>query len=687
MKLFISYSRDEKPLCKAIAERLRAFHEVWIDEELLTGTAWQEMLDEKVAWADGFIYLLSPSSVKSKHCKSEFQYAKRLNKLIFPVIIERDTKLPKTLASIQVLDLSNGIEDLDKLLNALTKAIEKKLADLSQTATAPDSAGVGGGSSNTSSASNPQVTSNSINSGEKSGCMAHVRDNFWQAFFGVLFTIVIGGIFGVALDRCNSFPIAFQQIRDLSCTPPNPYPPQSFVIVSSKLLGTDGLDSRMIRAISQGIEAELATSDLSATLGTPVIIHSSDAWIDAATSPSQMPELARHQAQLFNADLVIYGQLKQDDFLFFEPAFYLSQTGQEDLLILMDSIDPENLGIQIPIIEGSSYELSDWVQATWAFALGLQHLRMNTNTQESRIGNLESALTLFSAVPESVDDEFYAIANLYAGNAALELALLKQADYENSFETTNQASDATVETDGSFQNSCINGRCLAYDATIIETYLRAWNHYTLAMQSGRGDISIRGLIGLGNVHYRLARISRYSPDDDSDERISYDCFSGSSLLSLDISQDTNFLSEINWAQRAIAATICYEDVLGRAENGSLIEIKAIFGLAQSYEWLGRERHNEAYLADSFEQYSEIIRQYESLAHVEQLDSDLRCFAGFAYGQRAQIRWVSQDETFNGLTEVREDLVQAVAILEVDAAKCDASESIEQYSNDLDTLSN
>jgi formylglycine-generating enzyme required for sulfatase activity len=122
MKLFISYARVDKPLCKQIVERLSDVHEVWYDKRLHAGQEWWEEIQERLEWCEGFAYLLSPESVASEYCQKEFALAANAGKHLFPVLIQARTSIPDALSHIHYADLSNGMEDMITLMNALTIA-------------------------------------------------------------------------------------------------------------------------------------------------------------------------------------------------------------------------------------------------------------------------------------------------------------------------------------------------------------------------------------------------------------------------------------------------------------------------------------------------------------------------------------------------------------------------------------
>jgi len=123
MRLFISYARVDKPVCLQIVDMLDV-HEVWFDQRLRAGQQWWDEILHQLDWCHGYVYLLSPDSVKSEYCQREFTIAKSLGKHIFPVLIHRSTQIPELLKNIQYADLSNGMDvhAVKNLLNAITLA-------------------------------------------------------------------------------------------------------------------------------------------------------------------------------------------------------------------------------------------------------------------------------------------------------------------------------------------------------------------------------------------------------------------------------------------------------------------------------------------------------------------------------------------------------------------------------------
>lgn len=115
--IFISYSRVDRNFAGQLAQHLeRVYDSVWYDKSLYGGQEWWREILKRINTCEVFIYLLSPEAVHSKYCRSEFEEARRLNKSIIPIIIRARTTLPEDLASLHIVDMSNGI-NVDSLLD------------------------------------------------------------------------------------------------------------------------------------------------------------------------------------------------------------------------------------------------------------------------------------------------------------------------------------------------------------------------------------------------------------------------------------------------------------------------------------------------------------------------------------------------------------------------------------------
>jgi|GEM_PF-2022113 len=124
MRLFISYAHIDLWQVTQLVELLRnANHEVWFEDTLPPGEAWQAHLLEKIQSCDALVYVLSPESAASAWCKWEYAQAASLNKPIIPVLIRANTTLPDALKSTPYADFTQGLrpESIAKLLTNLAQ--------------------------------------------------------------------------------------------------------------------------------------------------------------------------------------------------------------------------------------------------------------------------------------------------------------------------------------------------------------------------------------------------------------------------------------------------------------------------------------------------------------------------------------------------------------------------------------
>ena len=90
MRLFLSYSRDQRANIEALESDLRAVdHQPFFDEQLTGGKAWWDQLLDKIEECDAFLPVLSASYLQSIPCRLEAEYARALGKPFLPVALEQ----------------------------------------------------------------------------------------------------------------------------------------------------------------------------------------------------------------------------------------------------------------------------------------------------------------------------------------------------------------------------------------------------------------------------------------------------------------------------------------------------------------------------------------------------------------------------------------------------------------------
>ncbi len=86
--VFISYSREDTPIAKRIAQALlEEGYEIWADWEDIPLTAnWWSEIQAGIAAASTFAFLISPDSAMSDVCRQEVQYAVENSKRVIPIL-------------------------------------------------------------------------------------------------------------------------------------------------------------------------------------------------------------------------------------------------------------------------------------------------------------------------------------------------------------------------------------------------------------------------------------------------------------------------------------------------------------------------------------------------------------------------------------------------------------------------
>lgn len=85
--VFLSYSRRDAEFVHPLARDLEARgKEVWLDAEgTRDGERFPEALRRAIESSDGFVFVISPESVRSPFCEQAVAHAAELNKRIVPV--------------------------------------------------------------------------------------------------------------------------------------------------------------------------------------------------------------------------------------------------------------------------------------------------------------------------------------------------------------------------------------------------------------------------------------------------------------------------------------------------------------------------------------------------------------------------------------------------------------------------
>ena len=132
MRLFISYSRDDKAWVYNLRDALRneAEHDVWIDRRLVPAQDWWQTILDNVEACECFVYVLTPMSVASIYCRAELDYALALNKPVLPLMLKQCDP-PAALKHIQYqaitddMSLGHVLFRVERGLNAVQRGIDQ----------------------------------------------------------------------------------------------------------------------------------------------------------------------------------------------------------------------------------------------------------------------------------------------------------------------------------------------------------------------------------------------------------------------------------------------------------------------------------------------------------------------------------------------------------------------------------
>ncbi len=126
--VFISYARADVETVQGFVQRLGAFsHFAFVDDQLEAGQDWWEVILENIRACRVFLCAVSPSSVRSRACKAELNYAHALGKKIVPIMVRkvRVEDAPDVLQQIHIEDFINPqFDDFAQLDTVLDEANE-----------------------------------------------------------------------------------------------------------------------------------------------------------------------------------------------------------------------------------------------------------------------------------------------------------------------------------------------------------------------------------------------------------------------------------------------------------------------------------------------------------------------------------------------------------------------------------
>jgi iron(II)-dependent oxidoreductase len=124
MKLFISYSRDDKAWVALLWQALRDENfDAWMDRFIDPVANWWETILKNIYDADCFIYVMTPKSIESPYCQAELNYALDRGVPVLALMLKR-CEFPKRLndANVQYEVIQDGMT-LDRVLFRIGKGL------------------------------------------------------------------------------------------------------------------------------------------------------------------------------------------------------------------------------------------------------------------------------------------------------------------------------------------------------------------------------------------------------------------------------------------------------------------------------------------------------------------------------------------------------------------------------------
>lgn len=126
-EVFISYSRTDSDFARKLNDALQTQGKTtWFDQESIPpGANFQHEIEQGIANADNFLFILSPAAVQSPYCAQETEFAARLGKR-FVTLLHRPVDpaaLPPDLAQVQWLDFADP-ESFEADFRELVRALD-----------------------------------------------------------------------------------------------------------------------------------------------------------------------------------------------------------------------------------------------------------------------------------------------------------------------------------------------------------------------------------------------------------------------------------------------------------------------------------------------------------------------------------------------------------------------------------
>lgn len=131
MDLFISYAHEDAGFVERLRSQLSARdHQVWLDtQDIEPSDRWRGSAQEGIERSDAFLFVLSRTSLGSRACLEELDYAVSLNKRLIAICVEEaaaDANKPQALDELSWI-MMRPQDDFDRGVETLMRALETDL--------------------------------------------------------------------------------------------------------------------------------------------------------------------------------------------------------------------------------------------------------------------------------------------------------------------------------------------------------------------------------------------------------------------------------------------------------------------------------------------------------------------------------------------------------------------------------
>ncbi|MDJ0702292.1 MAG: TIR domain-containing protein [Leptolyngbyaceae cyanobacterium MO_188.B28] len=128
LDVFISYSRADSDLARKLNDALQTQGKTtWFDQECIaSGTDFQQEIQRGIEQSDNFVFIISPTAIRSNYCTDEAAYAQQMNKrvvtVLYRMVAAKD--LPPSLANLQWIDFNRHGGDFYANFSELVRTLD-----------------------------------------------------------------------------------------------------------------------------------------------------------------------------------------------------------------------------------------------------------------------------------------------------------------------------------------------------------------------------------------------------------------------------------------------------------------------------------------------------------------------------------------------------------------------------------